>query len=393
MSPQTRKTVLKRIRIYLQNNPEELKGVRGFQSNRLEGLIKRLDTFSPIETLRWNVPDRKLFRDVAVAAGIQFVREYPMLYHTPNSLRACFGMPTRTDRKKGRFSSIFYRNEAVERQFRPRIEDLEKLQSKIFEMDSNDFQEEISILKQYSKRALLRRYNDDIIDTPESDHSETSITRLKTYLNELGFENLQESSEIPEEYLQNLDGVVLAPDMIGTWKNQQWWIELKEYRDLKFNSKVIFQVFRYLYQNPFVLLVSISSLTSFSQLLAQHVWNAKTLRKWGIEKQDDLLNYAEGWNKKRSSYSDLGRMLKLDPRHEALFLALTNEIVTREIGLTGTELKGIEKFLNLVESFRAEIKIYNFDDFINNDVLPSEYCLLLKMNFPFHSNNNSGNIS
>ncbi len=91
----------------------------------------RLNEFSAIETLNWNVPDRKLFRAVAVAAGIQFVREYPMLYHTPNSLRACFGMPTRTDRKKGRFSSIFYRNEAVERQLRPRIDDFDDLLEKV----------------------------------------------------------------------------------------------------------------------------------------------------------------------------------------------------------------------------------------------------------------------
>ena len=113
MPAQTRKTVLNRIRNYLRNNPTELKGVRGFHKNRLEGLIQRLDEFSPIETLNWNVGDRVLFREVALSAGVTFVRQYPFLYHTPNSLRACFGMPTRTDRKKGRYSSIFYRNEAV----------------------------------------------------------------------------------------------------------------------------------------------------------------------------------------------------------------------------------------------------------------------------------------
>jgi hypothetical protein len=104
MTSQSRKTVLKRIRTYLEKNPLQMKGVRSFKKNRLNALIKRLDEFSPIETLRWNVPDRKLFRDVGIAAGIHFVRQYPSLYHTPNSLRACFGVPTRGDRKKGRYS-------------------------------------------------------------------------------------------------------------------------------------------------------------------------------------------------------------------------------------------------------------------------------------------------
>ncbi|MHA2278387.1 MAG: hypothetical protein ACXAC2_21620, partial [Candidatus Kariarchaeaceae archaeon] len=91
MPPQTRKTVLNRIRNYLRNHPTELKGVRGFHKNRLEGLIQRLDEFSPIETLNWRAGDRTLFREVALAAGVTFVRQYPFLYHTPNSLRACFG--------------------------------------------------------------------------------------------------------------------------------------------------------------------------------------------------------------------------------------------------------------------------------------------------------------
>ena len=101
MKTQTRDSVLRTIKSYLKKNPSETKGVRSFDKNRVEALIKRLDEYSPIETINWNLPDRKLFREIALAAGIQFVRQYPMLYHTPNSLRACFGMPTRTDRKKG----------------------------------------------------------------------------------------------------------------------------------------------------------------------------------------------------------------------------------------------------------------------------------------------------
>lgn len=385
MTPQTRKTVLKRIKTYLRNHPEELKGVRGFRSNRLEGLIERLNEFSPIETLHWNVPDRKLFRDVALAAGIQFVREYPMLYHTPNSLRACFGMPTRTDRKKGRFSYIFYRNEAVERQLRPRIEDLENLQKKIYLQSDNQFTDEIHILNRYINRAINQKYANDILDTPDSDHSGTSIGNLHKFLINHGFENLQESTDVTEESLQDLDGIILAPDMIGQWKGKEWWIELKEYRDLKFNSKVVFQVFRYLYQNPFVLLISTSPLSSFSQLLEKSTWTVNALREWAHQQQNRLQNQVTGWNETRNTYGALGRKLNLNTRFEALLMGLTNEIVTSEIGLAGTELKGIEKFLDLVDKFQGEIAIRNFDEFVEKNESPSKYCLLMKMDFPFES--------
>ncbi|MFX0122229.1 MAG: hypothetical protein ACFFAE_01210 [Candidatus Hodarchaeota archaeon] len=384
-NPQTRKTILRRIRSYLRKHPEELKGVRNIKKNRLDGLIKRLDEFSPIETLRWNVPDRKLFREVALAAGIQFVREYPMLYHTPNSLRACFGMPTRTDRKKGRFSSIFYRNEAVERQLRPRIEDLENLQIKVNQKRDGQFSDEIDILNRYIKRAINRRYVDDILDTPESDHSEKSISNLRKFLEKNGFEDLKEATDVTEEHLQDLDGIILAPDMISQWKGREWWIELKEYHELKFNFKVVFQVFRYLHQNPFVLLISTSPLPSFSQLLDQRVWTAKTLSEWALQKQTELQDHISGWNQTRNTYIDLGQDLKLNPRFETLFLVLTNEIVINEIGLAGTELKGIEKFLDLVSHFKEEIIICNFDEFVENNQVPSTYCLLMKMDFPFES--------
>ncbi|UCE12759.1 MAG: hypothetical protein JSV04_11260 [Candidatus Heimdallarchaeota archaeon] len=381
MSPPTRKTVLRRIKNYLRNHPKELKGVQGFQKNRLDSLIKRLDEFSPIETLPWNVPDRRLFREVALAAGIQFVREYPMLYHTPNSLRACFGMPTRTDRKKGRFSSIFYRNEAVERQLRPHTEDLDELHNQINQIDTTDFKEEVEILQHYITRAKHRRYVDDILETPESDHSETSIHELRMFLEEHGFEKTHEASEFTEEYLQDLNGVVLAPDMIAKWKEEEWWIELKEYRDLKFNLKVIFQVFRYLYQNPFVFLITTSPLPVFSELLTKRSWTAKSLSEWALQQEKQLQDYISGWNETRNTYRDFGKILKPNPRHEALLINLTNEIVTREIGLAGTELKGIEKFLNLVDKFDGEITICNFDEFIKQNDVPYKYCLLLKMDF------------
>ncbi|MHA1942572.1 MAG: hypothetical protein ACW97P_12770, partial [Candidatus Hodarchaeales archaeon] len=199
MAPQTRQTVLNRIRKYLQKNPNELKGVRGFQKNRLEGLIQRLDEFSPIETLRWNVPDRTLFREIGLGAGVQFVRQYPFLYHTPNALRACFGMPTRTDRKKGRYSSIFYRNEAVERQLRPRLEDLEEVQQITNNHQNKEYSHLLPILNSYIERAKHRKYAEDLIEAPESDHSEDSIGKLHQFYSNLGFEELKEATDLEEE--------------------------------------------------------------------------------------------------------------------------------------------------------------------------------------------------
>lgn len=389
MNPQTRKTVLNRIKTYLYKNPTELKGVRSFKKDRVDALIQRLDEFSPIETLRWNVPDRKLFREVAVAAGIHFVRQYPSLYHTPNSLRACFGMPTRTDRKKGRFSSIYFRNEAFERQLRPRTKDLDELQTIINK--NEQFKNEVAILNRYIENAKQRGYIDDILETPESDHSNKSIDNLRLFLEQYDFGDLQEASEAIEEdedRLQDLNGVVLAPDLIGSWKEKECWIELKEYRELKFNSKVVFQVFRYLYQNPFVILISISPLPSFEQLLEQQIWNAESLLNWGFKHQARMQADLSRWNETRDSYKKLGRSFELTPRQETLLLSLTNEIVTREIGLVSTELRGIEKFLDLVNNFEEEILIQDFDQFmVEHNEIPSTPCLLIKMDYSTSYNN------
>lgn len=389
MGLQTRETVLKRIKGFLYNNPSEMKGVKGLDKNRVNGIINRLNEFSPIETLNWNVPDRNLFREVALAAGIQFVRQYPMLYHTPNSLRACFGMPTRTDRKKGRYSSIFYRNEAVERQLRPRIEDLTELHNIVEQIINTTYSNKVKVLLRYIARAKKRKYVNDILDTPESDHSEKSIEHLRLFLEEHKFEKLNEADDLSEEHLQDLDGIILAPDLVGQWRGKECWIELKEYRELKFNSKVVFQIFRYLYQNPFVLLVSTSSLLSFSQLKEQKTWTEENLEEWAEVKKQELLQQIGEWNKTRNTYINLGKSLKLNPRLETLFLSITNEIVTREIGLAGTELKGIEKFIDLVHHFEESISIYDFDDFYKQNLSPKEYTLLLKMNFTSESETNT----
>ncbi len=385
MTSQNRKTVLKRIRTYLEKNPSQMKGVRSFKRNRLNALIKRLDEFSPIETLRWNVPDRKLFRDVGIAAGIHFVRQYPSLYHTPNSLRACFGVPTRADRKKGRYSSIFYRNEAIERQLRPRTDDLKELHTVVNKNTNDQFREEVRNLNRYIQYAKNRNYVDDIQEAPESDHSNASITKLRSFLEDYQFKNIQEPTDFgdeSEEHLQDLHGVILAPDLIGYWKNKECWIELKEYRDLKFNSKVVFQVFRYLLQKSFVILISISPLPSFIELLENKIWTANSLQKWAFKHQTRMQKDLSSFNNTRELYMELGKTLELTPRHETLLLTLTNEIVTREIGLIGTELRGIEKFLEIVNEFDNEIIIRDFDEFFEEEVIaPTKPCLLIKMDY------------
>jgi len=297
-------------------------------------------------------------------------------------------MPTRTDRKKGRYSSIFYRNEAVERQLRPRIEDLTELHDIVEQIIDTTYSKKVKVLLRYIVRAKKRRYVDDILDTPESDHSEISIGNLRLFLEEHKFEKLNEANDLSEEHLQDLDGIILAPDLVGQWRGKECWIELKEYRELKFNSKVVFQIFRYLYQNPFVLLASTSSLPSFSQLLEQKIWTDKDLEEWAEAKKQDLLQQIGEWNQTRNTYINIGKSLKLNPRLETLFLSITNEIVTREIGLAGTELKGIEKFIDLVNHFEEPISIYDFDDFYKQNLTPKEYTLLLKMNFTSESENN-----
>ncbi|MHA2239283.1 MAG: hypothetical protein ACXAB2_13115, partial [Candidatus Hodarchaeales archaeon] len=227
-----------------------------------------------------------------------------------------------------------------------------------------------------------RKYAEDLIEAPESDHSEDSIGKLHKFYSNLGFEELKEATDLEEEDLEDLYGVILAPDLVGQWKNQEWWIELKEYHGLKFNSKVVFQVFRYLYHTPYVILTSISPLPAFTELQKQKEWTTEELVSWGQGKEQELNERVDSWTGMRKTFQDFGRELSLTPRFEALLLSLSNEIVTREIGLAGTELRGIEKFLDIVTKFETKITILDFDEFISSELesLPSPL-LLLKMDF------------
>jgi hypothetical protein len=253
------------------------------------------------------------------------------------------------------------------------------------ENTDDQFNEEVRNLNRYIQYAKKRKYVDDIQEAPESDHSNTSISELRSFLENYDFKNLQEPTDISEEseeHLQDLHGVVLAPDLIGYWKDKECWIELKEYRDLKFNSKVVFQVFRYLLQKSFVILISISPLPSFTELLEKKVWTAENLQKWAFKHQTRMQQDLSNWNNARKGYMELGKTIKLTPRHETLLLTLTNEIVTREIGLIGTELRGIEKFLEIVNEFNDEIYIREFDEFYKDEIVaPTKPCLIVKMDY------------
>ncbi|MFW9777619.1 MAG: hypothetical protein ACFFE8_02115 [Candidatus Heimdallarchaeota archaeon] len=394
MGVEVRKKVFSRIRRYLNSNPSDLQGVQSLREangvkDRVDAVIRRLDEFSPIETLNWNLEDRKLYRESAIAAGIHFIRQYPMMFHTPNSLRACFGMPTRADRKKGRYSSIFLRNEAIDRQLRPKIPDLEDLKKILQKQSRNGKFHEVSAIEAHLERIMKRDYQEEEIQKPISDHHPKSIEHLKLFLTEFGFEDLQEHSEVEdEEDLQNDDGVLLAPDLIGRFQGKECWIELKEYREHRFNSKVLFQVFRYLQQNSLVFLVTTSDLPSFTQLLDQQNWTRKALKSWGRQQQNRLNSEFSTWNSKQTKFYDYGTSLNLTPRLEAIYLTIVGEVIKEELGVLGTEINGIQKFLKILSLLPQEIKVFNFDDILRDGrELASTSTILIKMDYisPKHS--------
>jgi hypothetical protein len=333
--------------------------------------------------------DRKLYRESAIAAGIHFIRQYPMMFHTPNSLRACFGMPTRSDRKKGRYSSIFLRNEAIERKLRPKIPDLEELKTIITEKNLNGNFQGIATIESHLDRIIQREFREEEIQKPISDHHPKSIEHLKRFLTDKGFKDLQEHSEIEnEETLQDNDGVLLAPDIVGLFQERECWIELKEYRDQRFNSKVLFQVFRYLQQNPLVFLVTTSKLPSFSRLLEQQEWTRQSLKKWGRYQQHRLNTGFSSWNLEQTKFFQYGASLNLTPRLEAVYLTIVGEVIKEELGVLGTEINGIQKFLKLLPLLPKEIRVFNFDTLLKDDLeIPSNSTILIKMDYvsPRHS--------
>src|SRR3990172_13144209 len=101
---------------YVGTSPTAIQGLICFERTagfaREETVIRRINAFLNSDStnhLRFHPSQLrpyywKLYRRRALEAINEFIKAYPFLPHTPASLRATFGMPTRKDRKRGNFS-------------------------------------------------------------------------------------------------------------------------------------------------------------------------------------------------------------------------------------------------------------------------------------------------
>ena len=117
----------------------------------------------------------------------------------------------------------------------------------------------------------------------QNTHSESSLQKVQKYL-EKWFQDLDYKIVQSEDQL-------LTPDLIGTYKNQKVWIELKEW-DPNIDEQLFFkplrQLFQYLLNTNIVVLISPEKLR-FLEFIAKHpFWDLNNLYNEIIHEEVDI---------------------------------------------------------------------------------------------------------
>ncbi|MFX1511842.1 MAG: hypothetical protein ACFFCQ_04585 [Promethearchaeota archaeon] len=234
LTTQTRQRVLR----YLNENPEIIRCVRGFQKDRMKLFLERIETFDGFSLDKDIKNDSRFFHHVALRATLNFIALYPNIDHTPSSLRALFSVPTRRNRKKGKHSGKVLRDEAMALNIRPDNEIFQDLITKVshLKVDTSHSEQKQKILqklKEINQRVSPPFHPQNL----ENDHSKQDLEHTADFI----------SSVIPEaEFITLESEELLAPDLVFRLGNRVFFVELKVW-DPSFQLllKPAFQVFKY----------------------------------------------------------------------------------------------------------------------------------------------------
>ncbi|MFX1252681.1 MAG: hypothetical protein ACFFCZ_13830 [Promethearchaeota archaeon] len=376
-------TSRKYLRQFLSKDLANIQEIKTLEENRIDILIKRISEFLATSKLQ-NIDNSNVtsqqFRRIALEAAINFVSFYPMLKHTPASLRNLFSVPTRQDRKKGRYSTQYLRDKAEVIGRKPDWKTLNSLKSKLQSINLRS-----QFLKNY--RAVLIDYIENDVqkrDLPlppvvheRNDHTDFSINRLKAY-----FSTFPQVTTIFEAE-PSIDGES-TPDLILKLNNSViWWFELKEWEDFELILKPAYQVIRYLIEAGNVIFWVEGSHNTFfddlpeifpvSAIIEKLKYHMRILKDREAELRDE---YSAFWK--------IGKILrrKFTTGEKAVYLTILDEITAEKLGLLYAEKKAGKTLLKmLVEDLKPSEKICKTNFTFNKLLNPQLPTILIQKNF------------
>ena len=374
---------MNQIYSYLKNsesNGEIIKGVKVLDKHlsRASQLIERLKAFTPenvtydslLEPYFVNQKNKEwyMYRNLAIIAITEYIREYPFLMHTPSSLRSIFGMPTRKDRKRGKFSGKELINKALENinNFDELInyESIEELIEQLQEVGTKfpEHQQQCVDLINYLEANLSRNSQEETFIPELSTHSEESLDLAKKFLKNFGFTDV--IHEIDQDYPYNGDNKLFTPDLICHKWNELIWFELKEWESFNNFFSPIKQLTNYLEANTDLKIsnpksfvgIIVTQTVLFYQFLKSYEnteLSFRELRTAITPRLNEIKTNLDNIHELRNTYLQIGKkMVKNDLRvkAESLYIGLFSEFVNKELGMLNSEYEAGQVFLNTIHS-------------------------------------------
>ncbi|MFX0116686.1 MAG: hypothetical protein ACFFB3_19215 [Candidatus Hodarchaeota archaeon] len=342
------------LRDFLETSNSASHEIKTIWSSKVEALTDRLNYFCTdldSATSRWDV---RSVRYWGLKAAISFIQLTPYLYHTPASLRALFTVPTRSQRKKGKYSSANLRRIAKKRGFCPDWSILDKLEAqinKIHHKHSDMAELLLDRIENAKKRSI-----DFIAAEWASDHSTESLKRLEELLTNIFPDTVISESKCIEEY-------ELTPDLILRANDAIIYVELKEWEsDFQLLFKPTLQIFRYGLNADAVIFVLVGNPpTIFDEL--QGTWTGLEL----LKKLEEPINTAKTRIKGNESFRKACFMFlknldanSLEIPEICTLITIIEEILGEELGISAMEYSSARELQMLLENVSStQITIRN----------------------------------
>ncbi len=389
---------MQQIYSFLKSNEAHgtiIKGVKVLDkhSSRAGQLIERLKAFTPpdltdealIESHFVNQANKEwyMYRNLAIIAINEYIKEFPFLMHTPSSLRSIFGMPTRKDRKRGRYSGKELIDNALENldDFHESMnyEAVEELRDHLHEVgESNPEYKTLCIdLVEYLNANINRNSQTETFVPEINTHSFDSLEHAKIFLQEIGFKNV--IHERDEEYPYNGEDALFTPDLVCKYWNEYVWFELKEWESFNNFFSPLKQLLNYLDANTgknknkskSYVGILVTQPVQFYKFLLNYKNSEITftdLRTAITPKLNEIKKKLDNIHETRNDYLKLGRLMvknQLQIKTEALYIGLFSEFVNKELGMLQSEYEAGVQILTLInelESRADNILILPIDD-------------------------------
>ncbi|MHA2336442.1 MAG: hypothetical protein ACXACX_04025, partial [Candidatus Hodarchaeales archaeon] len=323
--------------------------------DREDAVIRRINSFLPNDSHLTYTPEKLLshgwsmYRKLALKAINEYIKSFPFLAHTPATLRAAFGVPTRKDRQRGKYSGISLISQALgwenpSHNNRDQIPTLPKGDLETVNELKNVL--EITIKNNILSEDLLNYINYQVDKNPLKEiiipeintHSDESLEKVKKNLEEYGFKDLNYDIQQDEDH-------ILTPDLIGNYNNELVWVELKEW-DPETNKKLFLkplkQIFQYSLQAKIVVIICSEKLEFIKFIRKNKEWFISDLQKEINDELQEFNQKKENIDILRSNYIKIGeKLLKkglLSAKTEALLATIISAKTHEELGVINTEV-------------------------------------------------------